>query len=128
MVRLATMEAVTDRFGLVDKEFDQVLFAIELFDVPWDFGPLIFHDIVIVSLPHSEFPSSNGVDDTYLREQTAIGSDPSWCNGMQENYAGATVYSISDVSSRVMGNAITCYIGTIALERPAFDRIAGKVA
>lgn len=40
------------------KSFNQVLFAIELTGVSWDFGPLEFKNIVIVSRLRSVFVSS----------------------------------------------------------------------
>ena len=50
ITRLATGQTVTSAFGaLAGKVFDQVLFAIELYDVAWDFGRLEFRDVTIVS-------------------------------------------------------------------------------
>lgn len=39
----------TDSFALGSKTFNQVLFAIELTGVSWDFGALVFNNVVIVS-------------------------------------------------------------------------------
>jgi hypothetical protein len=36
------------RLILAAKSFNQALFAIELTDVSWDFGPLAFRNVVIV--------------------------------------------------------------------------------
>ena len=36
-----------------DKRFNQAVLAIERYDVEWDFGPLEFRDIKIVSIVHS---------------------------------------------------------------------------
>lgn len=33
---------------IASKSFNQALFAIELTDVSWDFGPLAFRNVVIV--------------------------------------------------------------------------------
>jgi hypothetical protein len=38
--------------GLGTKNFNQVLFAIELTGVSWDFGALVFNNVVIVSFTH----------------------------------------------------------------------------
>lgn len=43
-------QTVTDTFALGSKTFNQALFAIELTGVSWDFGPLVFNNVVIVSL------------------------------------------------------------------------------
>jgi hypothetical protein len=49
ITRVATGQTVTNKFpALEEKPFNQVLFAIELYGVAWDFGPLEFQDIVIV--------------------------------------------------------------------------------
>lgn len=48
VTRDSSGDAVTDDFALADKEFNQVLFAIELYDVAWDFGSLEFSNVVIV--------------------------------------------------------------------------------
>jgi hypothetical protein len=41
---------VSDSFALGSKTFNQVLFAIELTGVSWDFGALVFRNVVIVSM------------------------------------------------------------------------------
>jgi hypothetical protein len=35
---------------LADKRFNQAILAIERYDVEWDFGPLEFRDLKIVSV------------------------------------------------------------------------------
>jgi len=40
---------VSNSFALGSKTFNQVLFAIELTGVSWDFGALVFNNVVIVS-------------------------------------------------------------------------------
>lgn len=42
-------QSVKNSFPLGSKTFNQVLFAIELTGVSWDFGPLAFSNVVIVS-------------------------------------------------------------------------------
>ncbi|KAI1397569.1 hypothetical protein F4819DRAFT_490427 [Hypoxylon fuscum] len=93
----STGETVTDSFALTSKSFNQVLFAIELTDVSWDFGPLAFSNIVI----------------------TSTGTDSSWCNTKPENYNSATTYSISGLSASVSGNTVTCKIASVILQKPA---------
>ncbi|KAL0259115.1 hypothetical protein SLS55_006620 [Diplodia seriata] len=87
----------TDSFALSDKSFNQVLFAIELTDVAWDFGALEFKNIVI----------------------TADGTDSSWCNDSPENYNSAATFSISGVEASVSGDVVTCTISSLILEGPA---------
>ncbi|KAK0663286.1 hypothetical protein DIS24_g1299 [Lasiodiplodia hormozganensis] len=87
----------TDNFALSSKSFNQVLFAIELTDVAWDFGPLEFKNIVI----------------------TADGTDSSWCDNSPENYNSATKFSISGVKASVSGNVVTCTISSLILQSPA---------
>ncbi|KAI1816970.1 hypothetical protein GGS20DRAFT_583011 [Poronia punctata] len=73
LTRSSTGETASDNFALSSKSFNQALFAIELYDVPWNFGQVSFTNVVITS-------SGSG--------------DSSWCNDRPENYNGATVYSI----------------------------------
>lgn len=40
---------VTDTYPLAYKRFDQVLFAIELYDQVWDFGAVVFRNVVITT-------------------------------------------------------------------------------
>lgn len=40
---------VSNSFALGSKTFNQAIFAIELTDVSWDFGALVFNNVVIVS-------------------------------------------------------------------------------
>ncbi|KAH9884720.1 hypothetical protein F4778DRAFT_551831 [Xylariomycetidae sp. FL2044] len=98
LTRQSTGDTVTDSFALADKSFNQALFAIELTDVSWDFGPLAFSNVVITSTGSS---------------------DSSWCNTSPENYNSATVYSISGLSASVSGDTVTCTIESVVLESPA---------
>ncbi|KAI1846659.1 hypothetical protein JX265_009038 [Neoarthrinium moseri] len=86
----------TDTFALASKSFNQVLFAIELTGVSWDFGQLAFKNVRI----------------------TSTGTDSSWCNSSPENYNGATTYSISGVKASVSGNTVTCTISSVILQKP----------
>ncbi|KAI1334907.1 hypothetical protein F5Y15DRAFT_399676 [Xylariaceae sp. FL0016] len=98
LTRQSTGDTVTDTFDLTSKSFNQALFAIELTDVSWDFGPLAFSDVVIT---------------------TTGSTDSSWCNDSPENYNSAAVYSISGVSASVSGTTVTCTISSLILESPA---------
>ncbi|KAI1075544.1 hypothetical protein F5B20DRAFT_559342 [Whalleya microplaca] len=97
LTRQSTGDIVTDSFALASKSFNQVLFAIELTGVSWDFGELAFTNVVI----------------------TSTGTDSSWCNTSPENYNSATVYSISGLSASVSGSTVTCKIDSVVLQKPA---------
>ncbi|KAK6064666.1 hypothetical protein SCUP515_11637 [Seiridium cupressi] len=90
-------DTATDSFALASKSFNQVLFAIELTGVSWDFGQLAFNNVKI----------------------TSTGTDSSWCDSSPENYNDAAVYSISGVKASVSGSTVTCTIGSVILEKPA---------
>ncbi|KAK9419575.1 hypothetical protein SUNI508_07311 [Seiridium unicorne] len=90
-------DTATDSFALASKSFNQVLFAIELTGVSWDFGQLAFNNVKI----------------------TSTGTDSSWCNSSPENYNDAAVYSISGVKASVSGSTVTCTISSAILEKPA---------
>ncbi|KAI0018403.1 hypothetical protein F4780DRAFT_771772 [Xylariomycetidae sp. FL0641] len=98
LTRDATGDTVSDDFALTDKSFNQALFAIELYDVAWDFGALEFSNVVLTS---------------------SGSSDSSWCNDSPENYNSATSYSITGVSASVDGDVVTCTIESLILESPA---------
>ncbi|KAI8295992.1 hypothetical protein K4K59_004286 [Colletotrichum sp. SAR11_240] len=98
VVRQSNGQSVNNDFALADKSFNQVLFAIELYDVSWDFGPLEFKNIVI---------TSEG------------SSDSSWCNSSPQNYNSATTYTLSGVSASVSGTTVTCTIQSVTLQSPA---------
>ncbi|KAI0904123.1 hypothetical protein F4824DRAFT_462675 [Ustulina deusta] len=98
LTRSTTGETVSNDFALTSKSFNQAIFAIELYDVAWDFGQVAFSNVVITSTG---------------------GSDSSWCNSSPENYNSATVYSISGVSASVSGSTVTCKIASVVLQRPA---------
>ncbi|KAJ8120628.1 hypothetical protein O1611_g10319 [Lasiodiplodia mahajangana] len=87
-----------DTARLASKSFNQALFAIELYDVAWNFGQVVFSNVVITSTGSS---------------------DSSWCNTTPENYNSATVYSITGVSASVSGSTVTCKIASVVLQRPA---------
>ncbi|KAK2752000.1 hypothetical protein CKAH01_06286 [Colletotrichum kahawae] len=95
---LSNGQSVANDFALADKSFNQVLFAIELYDVSWDFGPLEFKNIVI---------TSEG------------SSDSSWCNSSPQNYNSATTYTMSGGSASVSGTTVTCTIQSVTLQSPA---------
>ncbi|KAL1600525.1 hypothetical protein SLS60_006911 [Paraconiothyrium brasiliense] len=88
--------SVSNSFALGSKTFNQVLFAIELTGVSWDFGPLVFDNVVI----------------------TSSGTSTSWCTNAPENYNGASNYAVSGVSATVSGNVVTCKINSVTLQSP----------
>ncbi|KAI1453102.1 hypothetical protein F4805DRAFT_444716 [Annulohypoxylon moriforme] len=97
LTRQSTGETVTNSFALGSKSFNQALFAIELYDVSWNFGQLAFSNVVI----------------------TSTGTDSSWCNTTPENYNSATTYSITGLSASTSGSTVTCKLGSVILEKPA---------
>ncbi|KAI0129615.1 hypothetical protein BJ170DRAFT_617007 [Xylariales sp. AK1849] len=97
LTRSANGDSVTDTFALASKSFNQVLFAIELTGVSWDFGQLAFNNVKI----------------------TSTGTDSSWCDSSPENYDSATTYSISGVKASVSGSTVTCTISSVILQKPA---------
>ncbi|ORY63389.1 uncharacterized protein BCR38DRAFT_516698 [Pseudomassariella vexata] len=97
LTRKATGAVVSDTFALASKSFNQVLFAIELTGVSWDFGPLEFKNVKI----------------------TSTGTDSSWCDDSPENYGSASVFSISGVKASVSGSVVTCTMTSVILEKPA---------
>ncbi|KAI1480124.1 hypothetical protein F4774DRAFT_94813 [Daldinia eschscholtzii] len=137
LTRQSTDITVLDVFPLAGKSFNQALFAIELTGVDWDFGPLAFSNVVIVSEQLKTPPifNLNPLPPFFLffhfflffiytslwpnSKQTSTGTDSSWCNTKPENYNGATVYSISGLSASVSDNTVTCKIDSVILQRPA---------
>ncbi|KAK7744078.1 hypothetical protein SLS53_003596 [Cytospora paraplurivora] len=87
-----------NEFALSDKDFNQAIFAIELYDVSWDFGALTFKDVTIVA---------------------EGSSDSSWCTSDPINYESATAYSITGATASVSGTTVTCTIESVVLESPA---------
>ncbi|TAQ84889.1 hypothetical protein B7494_g6777 [Chlorociboria aeruginascens] len=92
---------VTGAFPLAYKSFDQVLFAIELYGVTWDFGPLVFENVSV---------STNS-------------SNTSWCTSAPENYNSATNYTLEGVAATVDAAAgtMTCEIAKLHLFTPTLD-------
>jgi len=90
---------VTGSFPLAYKSFDQVLLAIELYGVAWDFGSVIYENVVI----------------------TTNSTDTAWCLDPPENYESATNYTLTDVMATVdnVTRTMTCSIGSINLWAPA---------
>ncbi|OCF32239.1 hypothetical protein I317_06478 [Kwoniella heveanensis CBS 569] len=88
--------SATNSLPLADKVFNQAVFAIELTGVAWDFGPLVFKNVVIES----------------------TGTDSGWCNSSPSNYNGATNYTISGVSATKADNKIICSIDSVILQNP----------
>jgi len=78
------------------KSFNQVLFAIELYDVKWDFGPLTWTNVTI----------------------TATGTDSKWCSASPENYNSASKFSVVGVKASTENGVVTCNIANVTLESP----------
>ncbi|KAI9736632.1 MAG: hypothetical protein M1834_000836 [Cirrosporium novae-zelandiae] len=94
----STGDTVTDNFALTSKNFNQAIFAIELYDETWDFGSLTFTDVTIV----------------------ATGSDSStWCDTTPTNYNNAAEFTVSGATATVSGTTVTCHIDTVELIGPA---------
>ncbi|KAG9858078.1 hypothetical protein KCU98_g411, partial [Aureobasidium melanogenum] len=88
--------SVTNSFPITDKVTNDAPFAAELYGA-WDFGPLIFEDIVLI----------------------ATGSDTSFCTDSPWNYNGATNVSVVGVEASVGTDTVTCSIESITLWGPA---------
>lgn len=90
---------VTDNFdhfqGLA---FNLAVFAIELYDAPWNFGQFAFYDVYI----------------------TWLGSDTSSCtNDSVQNYNGGDFsYTVEGASATVGDGQVTCYFSQISLDAP----------
>ncbi|KAF1996536.1 hypothetical protein P154DRAFT_311205 [Amniculicola lignicola CBS 123094] len=95
-LKKGTGAQVSNDFALSSKTFNQAIFAIELTGVSWDFGPLVFSNVVI----------------------TSTGTDTKWCTNVPENYNSATNYVLSGVSASVSGSTVTCKIGSVTLQGP----------
>ncbi|KAJ9143350.1 hypothetical protein NKR23_g6514 [Pleurostoma richardsiae] len=98
IVREEDNTVIKDSFPIAYKSFNQAIFAIELYDVTWDFGALEFKNVKIIA---------------------EGSSDSSWCTSDPENYNDATVYSISGASASVSDTTVTCTFDTVILESPA---------
>ncbi|KAG9565945.1 hypothetical protein KCU71_g4976, partial [Aureobasidium melanogenum] len=88
--------SATNSFPIADKVMNDAPFAAELYGA-WDFGPLIFEDIILI----------------------ATGSDASFCTNSPWNYNGATNVSIVGVEATVSTDTVTCSIESITLWGPA---------
>ncbi|KAK3328534.1 hypothetical protein B0T19DRAFT_356973 [Cercophora scortea] len=89
---------VNNTFALANKSFNQAIFAIELYDVAWNFGPLTFKNVKIIA---------------------AGSTSTSWCTSSPENYNSATKYTITGAKASVSGTTVTCSIDSIVLQSPA---------
>ncbi|KAG9640463.1 hypothetical protein KCU95_g396, partial [Aureobasidium melanogenum] len=88
--------SVTNSFPIADEVMNDAPFAAELYGA-WDFGPLIFEDIVLI----------------------ATGSDTSFCTDSPWNYNGATNVIVVGVEASVGTDTVTCSIESITLWGPA---------
>ncbi|KAI4760934.1 hypothetical protein E4T52_15560, partial [Aureobasidium sp. EXF-3400] len=98
--------SATNSFPNADKVMTDAPFAAELYGA-WDFGPLVFEDIVL---------------SFWLIEairKIATGSDTSFCTDSPWSYNGATNASIVGVEATVGTDIVTCSIQSITLWGPA---------
>ncbi|KAJ9157347.1 hypothetical protein NKR23_g534 [Pleurostoma richardsiae] len=98
IVREVNDDVKKDSFPLTDKTFDQVVFAIKLYDVDWDFGELVFKNVKIVA---------EGTTSTC------------WCTEDPENYNDNAEYSITNAKATVSSTTVTCTFEAITLIGPA---------
>ncbi|KAI9722865.1 MAG: hypothetical protein M1828_004431 [Chrysothrix sp. TS-e1954] len=110
--------ASTD-FAISNYEFNQALFAIELHNQTWDFGPLKFSRI----------------------NMQALGNDTSWCTSTPPT-DGATKFTISGVKASILPNnaasigrgassyldktVVSCSIDSLIMEAPTKPAISGQ--
>lgn len=106
--------------SLADHIFQSAVFAIELYSEDWDFGPMTFQNITIVS-PDSCLIC--GLRLAYTHPQTGTGSDASWCNETPENWNNATDFTITGLSSNVDDSGVTCNIDSIVLNHPVGSKV-----
>ncbi|KUJ16291.1 uncharacterized protein LY89DRAFT_719044 [Mollisia scopiformis] len=90
-------QTVTDTFPLAYKNMNQALLAIELYDVTWNFGQLVWNNVQMV------------VNTT----------ETSWCTSAPENYDSATAYTMTTPVVSTSGGITTCTIEQIVMESPA---------
>jgi len=89
--------SATNEFPLAYKDFNQALFAIELYNVTWDFGQLVFDNI----------------------SMTMNTTDTSWCTNAPENYDSATNYTLTNVVATVQGASSLCTSDSLVMYGPA---------
>ncbi|KAJ7915639.1 hypothetical protein B0H13DRAFT_1999658 [Mycena leptocephala] len=99
-----TTKVATNSFPMIDPakadHIPYAVFEIELWDQVWDFGPLTFTDITIVS----------------------NGTDGSWCS--DRPYASQTSFQVSGVSSTVSNGRVACSIQSMVLQQPGGNATA----
>ncbi|EIN06392.1 hypothetical protein PUNSTDRAFT_114974 [Punctularia strigosozonata HHB-11173 SS5] len=90
--------SATGSFDLYStRSMNQAIFAIELYDVSWNFGKLTFTDVVMV----------------------ANTTSTSWCTNGPSNYNNAAVVQIATPTVTVSGASSTCSVSSIVLVSPA---------
>jgi len=90
-------QTVTDTFPLAYKNMNQALLAIELYDVTWNFGELIWNNVQMV------------INTT----------ETAWCTEAPENYDSTTVYTMTTPVVTTTGGITTCTIEQIVMESAA---------
>ncbi|KAH8596555.1 hypothetical protein B0O99DRAFT_685554 [Bisporella sp. PMI_857] len=89
--------SVADSFALGYKNMNQAILAIELTNVSWDFGQLVWNNVVMVMNTTST----------------------AWCTSAPENYNSATRYTSTTPRVVVSGGKTTCTIDKIVMQGPA---------
>ncbi|KAJ6583230.1 hypothetical protein B0H10DRAFT_1926294 [Mycena sp. CBHHK59/15] len=103
-----TTKEATNSFPMIDPakadHIPYAVFEIELWDQVWDFGPLTFTDITIVS----------------------NGTSGSWCSDRPSSTQ--TSFQASGVTSTVQNGQVTCSIQSLVLQQPGGNATAGPSA
>ncbi|KAF8214870.1 hypothetical protein K438DRAFT_1562643 [Mycena galopus ATCC 62051] len=95
-----TTKQSTNSFPMIADHIPYAVFEIELWSQVWDFGPLTFTNITIVS----------------------NGTSSSWCS--EWPYASETTFQVSGVTSTVGNGQVTCSIQSMVLEQPGGNATA----
>ncbi|KAJ7875983.1 hypothetical protein B0H13DRAFT_1632447 [Mycena leptocephala] len=98
-----TTKEVTNSFPMIADHIPYAVFEIELWDQVWDFGPLTFTDITIVT-------------------QVSNSTSGSWCNDRPSSTQ--TSFQASGVTSTVQNGRVTCSIQSLVLQQPGGNATA----
>ncbi|KAJ7119735.1 hypothetical protein C8R44DRAFT_624468 [Mycena epipterygia] len=95
-----TTKEATNSFPMIADHIPYAVFEIELWYEVWDFGPLTFTDITIVS----------------------TGTSSSWCSDRPSS--SETSFQASGVTATVGNGQVTCSIQSLVLQQPGGNAIA----
>ncbi|EKD18113.1 hypothetical protein MBM_03885 [Drepanopeziza brunnea f. sp. 'multigermtubi' MB_m1] len=90
-------KSAKNSFPLAYKNFNQAVLAIELHGVDWDFGPLVWINVVMVMNT----------------------TETAWCTNPPENYDSTTRYTMVDPKATTSGGLTTCTIDRVEMQGPA---------